>query len=78
MFNLSTYQWKVFLATIALVLAAAPFLHSAWNYRRAKAVKGLPSEFAQRRHDQAFEWRGWKISFTALALIINTVINFIP
>jgi hypothetical protein len=78
MLNLSAYQWKVLLATIALVLAAAPFLHSAWNYQRAKAVEGLPAEFKQKRLDQAFEWRGWKISFTALALIINTIINFIP
>jgi hypothetical protein len=77
MFNLTNYDWKVLLAAIALVLAAAPFLHSAWNYQRAKAVEGLPEDFKKRRIAQAFEWRGWKISCTA-ALIINTIINFIP
>lgn len=74
----SLYAIKVSLTTVALVLAILPFMSSAWNYYRADKIKNLPPEFTRRRKELAYEWKGWKIVFTGAALIINSIINYIP
>jgi hypothetical protein len=76
--NIDNYAAKCALAVLALGLALAPFVHSAWNYQRAAMLNNLPEQLRKRRKDAAFEWRGWKIFCTAAALIVNTIINFIP
>lgn len=73
-----TYFLKVLLAAVAFVLATAPFAHSAWNYFWASRTPDITPEMRTRRREAAYEWKGWKIFCTGVALIINTIINMIP
>lgn len=74
----SLYAIKVVLSVTALGCAAIPFLSSAWNYHRASQIKGLPREMVEHRKAAAYEWRGWKIGLTGLALVINSIVDIIP
>jgi hypothetical protein len=74
----SVYELKILLAVIALGLAVIPFGHSAWHYYRASKLDDDPPGFKARRMAAAYEWRGWKIVCTGLALIINTIVDILP
>jgi hypothetical protein len=72
------YPIKASLAVCAFSLAIAPFAHSGWNYYRASKLPDDLPELKARRKSMAYEWRGWKIFCTGLALIINTIVDLFP
>lgn len=74
----SLYAIKVALSIVALICAAIPFVSSAWNYHRASRIEGAPEAMIKRRKAAAYEWRGWKIGLTGLALVINSIVDIIP
>lgn len=69
---------KTAVAVSALLFALAPFVSSAWNYHRASKIQGLPKEMVARRKEAAYEWRGWKVLFSGIALILNTIVDLLP